>query len=214
MKTAVTAIGTANDLFDAAEPEAVEADIKAAVEAAVNAALANGVDASFDWTGTGMGVTEAQNGTAGDNDGTAGSAKVTVTLSKGDVAETVALNLTVPAMAFTNTADGKIDAAKTALEAVNTTIAAPADNSILSEDDAKEAITDLFDAVSLGTGVSYEVKNWGTYTAARNDTGSSATPNSDGSNGQLKVTLTVKCAGGTDVDTSEFTFTFSYGYNA
>ena len=130
------------------------------------------------------------------------------------MAETVALNLTVPAMAFTNTADGKIDAAKTALEAVNTTIAAPADNSILSEDDAKEAITDLFDAVSLGTGVSYEVKNWGTYTAARNDTGSSATPNSDGSNGQLKVTLTVKCAGGTDVDTSEFTFTFSYGYNA
>ena len=214
VKTAVTAIGTANDLFDAAEPEAVEADIKAAVEAAVNAALANGVDASFNWTDTGMGVTEAQNGTVGNTSGNAGSAKVTVTLSKGDVADTVVLTLTVPAMAFTNTADGKIDAAKTALEAVNTTIAAPADNSILSENDAKEAITDLFDAVSLGTGVSYEVKNWGTYAAAQNDTGSSATPNNDGSNGQLKVTLTVKCAGGTDVDTSELTFTFSYGYDA
>jgi len=111
VKTAVTAIGTDDDLFDAAEPKLAEADIKTAVEAAVNAVLANGVEADFDWTNASMGVTEATNGTSAAPTGTAGSAEVTVTLSKGDVADTVALTLTVPAMAYADTAAGKNAAA-------------------------------------------------------------------------------------------------------
>ena len=155
-KAAVEAI--TNSIFgsaDGVEPEWTVAQIKSKTEAAVNDALSAGVTAAFTWDDTaGTGTKAAVNGAAVSDNGTAGAAKASVVLSKGGKTETVAIDLTVPAMAYANTNAGKVATAKTAIEAVSTV-----SGSFATTDAAKTALQTAITAAA-GTDVVLSDWNW------------------------------------------------------
>ena len=131
------------------------AQIKSKTEAAVNDALSAGVTAAFTWDDTaGTGTKAAVNGAAVSDNGTAGAAKASVVLSKGGKTETVAIDLTVPAMAYANTNAGKVATAKTAIEAVSTV-----SGSFATTDAAKTALQTAITAAA-GTDVVLSDWNW------------------------------------------------------